>query len=57
MQPKNLGWKFAFVAIVIILSILSIWAYGLRQGIDLKGGHILIFEQGVEKSLILLKRS
>ena len=44
MQPKNLGWKFAFVAIVIILSVLSIWAYGLRQGIDLKGGHILIFE-------------
>jgi len=44
MQPKNLGWKFAFVALLVILSLYSIWAKELRQGTDLKGGHILTFE-------------
>ncbi len=44
MASKNLGWKFAFVGVLAVLSIYSIWAKELRQGIDLKGGHILTFE-------------
>ncbi|MCD4699593.1 MAG: protein translocase subunit SecD, partial [Phycisphaerae bacterium] len=44
MQSKNLGFKFAFVGLLIALSIYSVWAKELRQGIDLKGGHILTFE-------------
>ena len=44
MQPKNLGWKFAFVGLLVAMSLYSIWAKELRQGIDLKGGHILTFE-------------
>jgi len=44
MQPKNLGWKFAFVGVLVALGLYSIWANELRQGIDLKGGHILTFE-------------
>jgi len=44
MQPKNLGWKFAFVALLVALGAYSLWAKGLRQGIDLKGGYVLTFE-------------
>ncbi|MDY7010381.1 MAG: protein translocase subunit SecF [Planctomycetota bacterium] len=44
MQAKNLGLKFAIVALLAALSIYSVWAKELRQGIDLKGGHILTFE-------------
>ncbi len=44
MQPKNLGWKFAFVGLLVALSLYSLWANGLREGIDLKGGHILQFK-------------
>ncbi len=44
MQSKNLGLKFAFVALLVALSLYSIWAKELRLGIDLKGGHILTFE-------------
>ena len=44
MQSKNLGLKFAFVGLLVALSVYSIWAKELRLGIDLKGGHILTFE-------------
>ena len=44
MQPKNLGWKFAFVGLLVAMSVYSLWANGLRQGQDLKGGHVLVFE-------------
>ena len=49
MQPKNLGWKFAFVALVVALSLYAVWAKGLRWGLDLKGGYILTFQVQVEK--------
>ena len=49
MQPKNLGWKFAFVALLVALSIYAIWAKELRLGLDLKGGHVLTFEVQLEK--------
>jgi len=49
MQSRNLGWKFAFVGLLVLMCLYSIWAKELRQGIDLKGGHILTFEiQGRE---------
>ncbi len=44
MQPKNLGWKFAFVGLLVLMCIYSIWAKELRQGIDLRGGHVLTFQ-------------
>ncbi len=44
MQPKNLGWKFAFVALLLATCVYTIYFNELRQGIDLKGGHVLVFE-------------
>ncbi len=44
MQPKNLIWKFAFVALLAGLALYSAWAMGLRFGIDLEGGNVLTFE-------------
>jgi preprotein translocase subunit SecF len=44
MNAKNLPLKFSFVALLISLCLWSLWANGLRQGIDLRGGHSLIFE-------------
>ena len=50
MEPKNLGWKFAFVGLIVAMSIFAVYTKGLRQGIDLKGGHVLTFEvTGVEQ--------
>jgi len=65
MQPKNLGWKLAFVGLLLLLAIYAIWAKELRQGIDLKGGHILTFEvqlgknegrETVQQAIRVLKR-
>lgn len=44
MQGKNLGWKFAFVGLLIAMCVYAIWANGLREGIDLKGGYVMTFE-------------
>ena len=48
MQPKNLGWKFAFVGLLVALSIFALFTKELRQGLDLKGGYILTFEVRLE---------
>jgi len=44
MEIKNLPLKFAFVAMLIALCLGSLWTNGLRLGIDLRGGHSLIYE-------------
>ncbi len=45
MNAKNLPLKFAFLALVVALCLGSLfWWRGLRWGIDLQGGHSLIFE-------------
>jgi len=45
MEAKNLPLKFAFVALLVVVSLTSLFfGNGLKQGIDLRGGHSLIFE-------------
>jgi SecD/SecF fusion protein len=45
MNGKNLPLKFAFLALAVAVCLWTLLAgNGLRQGIDLQGGHSLIFE-------------
>jgi len=44
MNAKNLPFKFAFLALLVIVCIWSLLTNGLKQGIDLRGGHSLVFE-------------
>ena len=44
MNAKNLPLKFGFVALLVAVSIWSLYGRGVRQGIDLRGGHSLVFE-------------
>ncbi|HUS90801.1 MAG TPA: protein translocase subunit SecD [Phycisphaerae bacterium] len=44
MNAKNLPLKFAGAGIVTILCLWSLYTKGCQQGIDLQGGHSLIFE-------------
>ncbi len=44
MNTKNLWLKFLVVAMLVAVCVYLYLAKGLRQGIDLKGGHSLIFE-------------
>ena len=44
MNAKNLPLKFAFVALLVAVCLYSLYAQGLQYGIDLQGGHSLIFE-------------
>ena len=45
MNTKNLPLKFAFVAMLLAVCLWSLLAgKGLRLGIDLSGGHSLVFE-------------
>jgi SecD/SecF fusion protein len=45
MNAKNLPLKFSFVALLIVVSVWSVfYGKGIRQGIDLRGGHSLVFE-------------
>ena len=44
MNVKNLPLKFAFVALLVALCIVSIKTKGLKEGIDLNGGSIVIFD-------------
>lgn len=45
MNTKNLPLKFAlFVALPIALCAFVLFQKGLKQGIDLRGGHSLVFE-------------
>ena len=45
MNAKNLPLKFAFLAVLIAVCVWSVFmGNGLRLGIDLRGGHSLIFE-------------
>jgi SecD/SecF fusion protein len=45
MNAKNLPLKFAFLAVLIVVCLWSVFLGNrLRLGIDLRGGHSLIFE-------------
>ena len=44
MNAKNLPLKFAFVALLVAICLYALYAEGLQYGIDLQGGHSLIFE-------------
>ncbi len=44
MNAKNLPLKFGFVAVMVALCLWSLQTKSCRQGIDLQGGHSLIFE-------------
>lgn len=44
MNVKNLPLKFAFVALLVALCIVSIETKGLKEGLDLNGGSIVIFD-------------
>ena len=45
MNAKNLWLKFVFVGIMAMICVWSLfWGNGLREGIDIRGGHSLTFE-------------
>jgi len=44
MNAKNLPLKFAFLALLVAVCIWSLLNKGLKQGIDLRGGHSLTFQ-------------
>jgi SecD/SecF fusion protein len=44
MNAKNLPLKFTFVALLVAICLYALYAEGLQYGIDLQGGHSLIFE-------------
>lgn len=44
MNVKNLPLKFALLALVVTVALLSIKFKGLKEGIDLRGGTSLIYE-------------
>ena len=45
MNAKNLLLKFAIVLLMVVLCLYQVfWGKGMRQGIDLRGGHSLTFE-------------
>ena len=44
MNAKNLPLKFAFLALLVAVCIWSLCVKGLKQGIDLRGGHSLTFQ-------------
>ena len=43
-QTGNLPMKLGFVALLIVVSLWGTFARKLKLGIDLAGGHALIFE-------------
>ncbi len=43
MNAKNLPLKFAFLSLVVAVCIYSLCVKGLKEGIDLRGGHSLTF--------------
>ncbi|MFW6132811.1 MAG: protein translocase subunit SecD [Planctomycetota bacterium] len=44
MNAKHLPLKFALLAIAVLICVWSLSSKGLEQGIDLRGGHSLVFE-------------
>lgn len=44
MIGKNLPLKFAFLALMVATCLWSLHANGLKMGIDIHGGHSLVFE-------------
>ncbi|MDP7636197.1 MAG: protein translocase subunit SecD [Phycisphaerae bacterium] len=58
MNAKNLSLKFAFLTLAAAGCLWSLfWGNGLKQGIDLRGGHSIVFEiygdePGLSKKMI-----
>lgn len=52
MNSKNLPLKFLFVALLVGVSLWSLYSNRLRWGIDISGGHSLTFEAGTHKPKI-----
>ena len=53
MNAKNLPLKFSFVALLVAVCLGSLFfGGGLKQGIDLRGGHSLVFEVRTNKPQI-----
>jgi SecD/SecF fusion protein len=46
---KQFGWKFALVAVVVLLSAWAINQYGIQQGLDLKGGTSFLLKMDLSK--------
>ncbi|NLW87898.1 MAG: protein translocase subunit SecD [Planctomycetes bacterium] len=44
MNAKNLPIKFGLLALLVLMSIWSLFANKVQLGIDLRGGHSLVFE-------------
>ncbi|MFW6065229.1 MAG: protein translocase subunit SecD, partial [Planctomycetota bacterium] len=44
MNGKNLSLKFLLLAAVVVLLGWSLWERGVATGIDLRGGHSLVFQ-------------
>ena len=44
MEAKNLPLKFAFAILLTLVCLWSLFSNGLAQGIDLRGGHSMVFE-------------
>lgn len=44
MEGKNLPLKFIFLVLAVVLCVIAMFTKGLKQGIDLRGGHSLTFE-------------
>jgi SecD/SecF fusion protein len=41
---KNFGWKFGSIAVLTVLAAALTWSKGLKRGIDLSGGTILVYQ-------------
>lgn len=41
---KNLGSQFALICVVTLLGVVGVMRYGLKPGIDLSGGTILVYQ-------------
>jgi SecD/SecF fusion protein len=54
MNAKNLPLKFAFLTMLVAVCIWSLFANGLKYGIDLRGGHSLTF--GIHTNAELVNR-
>jgi SecD/SecF fusion protein len=44
MQDRNLIWKLAFIAVIVLWGVYTVSTTQLKGGIDLVGGHSLLYE-------------
>ena len=46
---KQLGWKFAVIAAIALVSVYAIFHYGIQLGLDLKGGTSFLLRMDVSQ--------